>query len=185
MKVLIVDDDPLLRDLLRLALERAGHPLVVAADGRPAREQAAREAPSLVVPNVGMPEMEGFETCGRLRARSEVPVLCLTAHDDEIDRSFSLMLGADGYMTEPFGPREVVARGSGRSCGGRPDRHRRRSGRAGGWNWTRRQPLPRQRDRGDPSGTEFRLPSRLPEGMGLASDLLHPRHAVDRPAPRG
>lgn len=110
MKILIVDDDPRLRDLLRLALERAGHAVASAGDGRAALVALAREAPDLVILDVGLPEMDGFETCRRIRATSEVPILFLTARDDEIDRVLGLELGADDYVTKPFSPREVVAR---------------------------------------------------------------------------
>ena len=110
MKILIVDDDPRLRDLVRIALERAGHSVLTASDGKQALVQAAREAPDLVVLDVGLPEMDGFETCRRLRERSEVPILFLTARDDEIDRILGLELGADDYVTKPFSPRELVAR---------------------------------------------------------------------------
>lgn len=110
MKILIVDDDPRLRDLVRLALERAGHTVITAADGAQAQVHAAREAPDLIVLDVGLPEMDGFETCRRIRARSEVPILFLTARDDEIDRILGLELGADDYVTKPFSPRELIAR---------------------------------------------------------------------------
>lgn len=110
MKILVVDDDPRLRDLLRLALERAGYAVLTASDGQAALMHAAREAPDLVILDIGMPEMDGFECCRRLRARSDVPILFLTARDDEIDRILGLELGADDYVTKPFSPREVVAR---------------------------------------------------------------------------
>jgi len=110
MKVLIVDDDPRLRDLLRIALERAGFDTLTAADGRTALMHAAREAPDLIVLDVGLPEKDGFEVCRQIRAGSEVPILFLTARDDEIDRILGLELGADDYVTKPFSPRELVAR---------------------------------------------------------------------------
>lgn len=110
MKILIVDDDPRLRDLVRIALERQGFATIAAADGRLALTHAAREAPDLVVLDVGLPEMDGFEVCRRLRSSSEVPILFLTARDDEIDRIIGLELGADDYVTKPFSPRELVAR---------------------------------------------------------------------------
>lgn len=110
MKILIVDDDPRLRDLVRLALERAGHAVIVAADGAHALTRTARDAPDLIVLDVGLPNMDGFETCRRIRARSAVPILFLTARDDEIDRVLGLELGADDYVTKPFSPRELVAR---------------------------------------------------------------------------
>lgn len=110
MTILIVDDDPRLRDLVRLALERAGHAVITAADGRAALVHAAREAPALIVLDVGLPEMDGFEVCRRIRATSQVPILFLTARDDEVDRIVGLELGADDYVTKPFSPRELVAR---------------------------------------------------------------------------
>lgn len=110
MKILIVDDDPRLRDLVRIALERAGHSVLTASDGRQALVQSARDQPDLIVLDVGLPEMDGFETCRRLRERTQVPILFLTARDDEIDRIVGLELGADDYVTKPFSPRELVAR---------------------------------------------------------------------------
>lgn len=110
MKILVVDDDPRLRDLVALALERAGHRVITAADGQLALTHAAREAPDLIVLDIGLPELDGFEVCRRIRTRSEVPILFLTARDDEIDRILGLELGADDYVTKPFSPRELVAR---------------------------------------------------------------------------
>ncbi|MEL6585896.1 MAG: response regulator transcription factor [Pseudomonadota bacterium] len=111
MKILIVDDDPNLRDLVTIALERAGHGTVTASDGQRALTEAARAAPDLIVLDVGLPELDGFEVCRRLRGRGDdVPVLFLTARDDEIDRVVGLELGADDYVTKPFSPRELVAR---------------------------------------------------------------------------
>ncbi len=99
MKILLVDDDPRLRELVGLALERAGFVVITAADGQLALTHAAREAPDLVVLDVGLPELDGFEVCRRIRARSDVPILFLTARDDEIDRVLGLELGADDYVT--------------------------------------------------------------------------------------
>jgi two-component system OmpR family response regulator len=110
MKILIVDDDPRLRDLVRIALERAGFATLTAAEGASALTHARREAPDLIVLDIGLPELDGFEVCRRLRATSDVPILFLTARDDEIDRIVGLELGADDYVTKPFSPRELVAR---------------------------------------------------------------------------
>jgi two-component system OmpR family response regulator len=110
MKILIVDDDPRLRDLVRLALERAGFQVITAADGQSALTHAARELPDMMVLDIGLPEVDGLEVCRRIRQRSDVPVLFLTARDDEIDRVLGLELGADDYVTKPFSPRELVAR---------------------------------------------------------------------------
>lgn len=110
MKILIVDDDPRLRDLLRIAVERAGFTAATVADGQAALVAARRDAPDLMVLDIGLPEMDGFEVCRRLRATSDLPILFLTARDDEVDRIVGLELGADDYVTKPFSPREVVAR---------------------------------------------------------------------------
>jgi len=110
MKILVVDDDPNLRGLVGLALERAGFTVVTAADGQVALMQAAREAPDLIILDQGLPEVDGLEVCRRIRARSEVPIIFLTARDDELDRIIGLELGADDYVTKPFSPRELVAR---------------------------------------------------------------------------
>mgnify|MGYP001111880778 CR=1 FL=1 len=110
MKILLVDDDPRLRDLVGLALERAGYQVVTAGDGQTALIHASREAPDLVVLDIGLPELDGFDVCRRIRAQSDVPILFLTARDDEIDRVLGLELGADDYVTKPFSPRELVAR---------------------------------------------------------------------------
>jgi two-component system, OmpR family, response regulator len=110
MKILVVDDDPGLRSLVGLALERAGFTVVTAPDGQVALMQAVREAPDLIVLDQGLPELDGLEVCRRIRARSDVPVIFLTARDDELDRVLGLELGADDYVTKPFSPRELVAR---------------------------------------------------------------------------
>jgi two-component system, OmpR family, response regulator len=110
MKILLVDDDPSLRSLVALALERAEFVVISAADGQSALMHAAREAPDLVVLDIGLPELDGFEVCRRLRQTSDVPILFLTARDDEVDRILGLEMGADDYVTKPFSPRELVAR---------------------------------------------------------------------------
>lgn len=110
VKILIADDDPRLRELVSLALQRAGYTVVTASDGQRALTQTLREAPDLIVLDVGMPELDGFEVCRRIRATSQVPILFLTAQDDEIDRILGLEMGADDYVTKPFSPRELVAR---------------------------------------------------------------------------
>nr|WP_325249540.1 response regulator transcription factor [Amylibacter sp.] len=110
MKILVVDDDPQIREIVTIALERAGYSVITAADAKLALTHAGRENPDLIVLDVGLPEMDGFEVCRRLRATSEVPILFLTALDDEVDRVVGLELGADDYVTKPFSPRELVAR---------------------------------------------------------------------------
>jgi two-component system, OmpR family, response regulator len=110
MKILVVDDDPRLRELVALAVERAGFSVITAANGQQALTHAAREAPDLIVLDIGLPELDGLEVCRRIRARSQVPILFLTARADEIDRILGLELGADDYVTKPFSPRELIAR---------------------------------------------------------------------------
>ena len=110
MKILVVDDDPRLRDLVAIALERADFTVITAANGQLALTHALRENPDLIVLDIGLPELDGLEVCRRIRARSTVPILFLTARDDEIDRVVGLELGADDYVTKPFSPRELVAR---------------------------------------------------------------------------
>ena len=110
MKILVVDDDPQIREIVTIALERANFNVITASDAKLALIHAGRENPDLIVLDVGLPEMDGFEVCRRLRATSDVPILFLTALDDEVDRVVGLELGADDYVTKPFSPRELVAR---------------------------------------------------------------------------
>lgn len=108
--ILLADDDAQIRDVVRIALTQAGLAVAEAGDGRAALEQAQSLRPDLIVLDIGMPEMDGLEVCRRLRKSSDVPILFLTAHADEIDRVVGLELGADDYVTKPFSPRELVAR---------------------------------------------------------------------------
>lgn len=109
-KVLVVDDDAHIREVVCFALRRAGyHPLQV-SNGQAALDMAAREQPSLVVLDILMPELDGTAVCARLRATSNVPVIFLTSKDEEVDRILGLELGADDYVVKPFSPRELVAR---------------------------------------------------------------------------
>lgn len=110
MKILVVDDDPRLRELVGIALERAQFTAVMAHDGRMALTHAAREQPDLIILDIGLPEMDGFEVCRRIRATSHVPIIFLTAQEDEVDRILGFELGADDYVTKPFSPRELIAR---------------------------------------------------------------------------
>ncbi|MGV9005997.1 MAG: response regulator transcription factor [Brevundimonas sp.] len=108
--VLVVDDDPHIRDLLTFALQKAGLATREAADGEAALADIARHRPDLVVLDINMPRMDGIETCRRIRADGDLPILFLSSRDDEIDRILGMELGADDYVTKPFSPREVVAR---------------------------------------------------------------------------
>ncbi|WP_044563335.1 response regulator transcription factor [Azospirillum sp. B4] len=109
-RILVVDDDPHIRDVLCFALEKAGMAADWAGNGVDALDMATRTPPSLVVLDVGMPEMDGLEVCRRLRRTSDVPILFLSARDEEIDRVLGLEMGGDDYVTKPFSPRELVAR---------------------------------------------------------------------------
>lgn len=108
--ILIVDDDPQIRDVLGLALERAGFSTVTARDGAEGLRLARSETPALAVLDIGLPEMDGLELCKAIRRESDLPILFLTARDDEVDRILGLELGGDDYVTKPFSPRELVAR---------------------------------------------------------------------------
>jgi DNA-binding response OmpR family regulator len=109
-KILIVEDEDTLRETLRYNFERDGHRVVLAADGVAALEAAGREQPDAVVLDVMLPKLDGFEVCRALRRDSTVPILMLTARDDEVDKVVGLELGADDYLTKPFSVRELLAR---------------------------------------------------------------------------
>ena len=108
--ILVVDDDPHIRDVICFALDKAGMETEPVADGIAALARIERRMPDLIVLDVGMPEMDGLELCRRLRRTSDVPVLFLSARDEEIDRILGLEMGGDDYVTKPFSPRELVAR---------------------------------------------------------------------------
>lgn len=109
--ILVVEDDPHIADLVDLYLRRDGYRVLQAADGPRGLELAASTRPRLVVLDIGLPgELDGLEVCRRLRAGSDVPVIMLTARDEEVDRILGLEIGADDYVTKPFSPRELVAR---------------------------------------------------------------------------
>lgn len=108
--VLLVDDDPHIRQVLAFAFDKAGMQVIEAADGVEALARAADSGPDLVILDINMPAMDGLEVCRRLRAESEVPILFLSSRDDEFDRVLGIELGADDYVVKPFSPREVVAR---------------------------------------------------------------------------
>jgi len=109
-KILVVDDDAHIRDVVCFALRRAGYQPLTAANGRAALEVAVREMPALVVLDILMPELDGTAVCTRLRTKSDLPVIFLTSKDEEMDRILGLELGADDYVVKPFSPRELVAR---------------------------------------------------------------------------
>jgi two-component system OmpR family response regulator len=108
--ILIIDDDPHIRAVLRIALTQAGYGVREAGDGSEGLAKAKGAEVDLIVLDIGLPGMDGLELCRRLRAERETPILFLSARDDEIDRVLGLELGGDDYMTKPFSPRELVAR---------------------------------------------------------------------------
>lgn len=109
--ILIVDDEPSIVKLARLYLEREGFRTESAGDGEAALDKVARLQPALVVLDVMLPKLDGFEVCRRLRATQDsLAILMLTARDEDIDKILGLELGADDYLTKPFNPRELVAR---------------------------------------------------------------------------
>jgi len=108
--VLVVDDEPTLVATLKYNLEREGYQVVTAGDGEAALAAARQERPDLVVLDVMLPLMNGFEVCRLLRRESSVPVLMLTAKADEVDKVVGLEIGADDYLTKPFSMRELLVR---------------------------------------------------------------------------
>ena len=109
-KVLVVDDDAHIRDVVSFTIRRAGFEVVEAADGREALDMAESNAPDLIVLDVLMPELEGIDVCRAIRRTSNVPILFLSSKDQVVDRIIGLDAGADDYVTKPFSPRELVAR---------------------------------------------------------------------------
>ncbi len=112
--ILVVDDDPHIRDLLSFALSKAGMRVAEAGDGEEALAAAERSPPDLMILDINMPRMDGLELCRRLRASggglSNLPVLFLSSRDEAVDRIVGLEIGGDDYVVKPFSPREVVAR---------------------------------------------------------------------------
>jgi two-component system, OmpR family, alkaline phosphatase synthesis response regulator PhoP len=108
--VLVVDDERNIVELVRLYLEKEGFNVVSAADGEQALVQYERADPDLVILDLMLPKLDGFEVCRELRRRGDVPILMLTARSEDIDAIVGLELGADDYVTKPFNPRALVAR---------------------------------------------------------------------------
>lgn len=110
MKVLVVEDDPRISDVLEYALKAEGYEVQTARRGREATGLARRSPPGLIVLDVGLPDVDGFEVCRTVRTFSDVPVIFLTSRSDEIDRVVGLEIGGDDYVVKPFSPRELLAR---------------------------------------------------------------------------
>jgi two-component system OmpR family response regulator len=121
--ILVTDDDAHIREVVRYALERAGHKVIEAADGTAALKEFEKQPIDLVVLDIVMPGVDGLDVCRSVRERSEVAILFLSSRDDELDRILGLEMGADDYVTKPFSPRELVARVKAmlrRTAAGRP-----------------------------------------------------------------
>src|SRR5439155_14779230 len=112
-KILVVDDEPVLVETIAYNLQQAGYQVTTAADGASALEAARREKPDLVILDIMLPEMDGLEVCRQLRREhgtATTPIIMLTAKGEEIDKVVGLEVGADDYVTKPFGRRELLAR---------------------------------------------------------------------------
>lgn len=109
-RILVVEDDPAISELVTYHLEKEGHQTLHAYDGRAAIEAFNRHRPDLILLDLMLPELDGFEVCRRIRKVSDVPIIMLTAKGQEDDRVRGLELGADDYVTKPFSPRELLAR---------------------------------------------------------------------------
>src|SRR5271156_151470 len=109
-KILIVDDESAILQTLRFNLERNGYAVSTAGDGRTAIALAASERPDLIIMDIMLPVLDGIEACQEIRKQSGVPIIMLTARDQEIDKVLALELGADDYVTKPFALHEFLAR---------------------------------------------------------------------------
>jgi DNA-binding response OmpR family regulator len=109
-RILLVDDEQSVQTLLTYPLRKDGHEIVSALDGREALDRFAEQRFDLVVLDIMLPKLDGIEVCRRLRSRSQVPIIMLTAKDDEIDKVLGLEMGADDYITKPFSVREFRSR---------------------------------------------------------------------------
>ncbi|MFL5948804.1 MAG: response regulator, partial [Gaiellaceae bacterium] len=107
--VLVVEDESSIASFVALYLKNAGYGVRTAATGGEALVQAESERPDLIVLDLMLPDVDGIEVCRRIRQRSDVPILMLTARDEDVDKIIGLEVGADDYLTKPFNPRELVA----------------------------------------------------------------------------
>lgn len=108
--ILLVDDEQNILDLATLYLQQDNFRILTARDGQAALDRFKNDHPALIVLDLMLPKIDGWQVCKRIRAESDVPILMLTARDDDVDKIVGLELGADDYMTKPFNPRELVAR---------------------------------------------------------------------------
>ena len=109
-KILVVDDEHNIIELARLYLEQEGYEVEEASTGQEALEKRSTSKPDMIILDLMLPDIDGFEVCREIRAKSDVPILMLTARKEDVDKIVGLELGADDYFTKPFNPRELVAR---------------------------------------------------------------------------
>ena len=109
-KILVVDDDRHIREVVQFALEKAGLEVIEAGDGQQAVALFKKSTPALIVLDITMPEMDGLAVCREIRKISDVPIMFLSSRTDEVDRVVGLEIGGDDYVSKPFSPRELVAR---------------------------------------------------------------------------
>ncbi|MBR5741489.1 MAG: response regulator transcription factor [Firmicutes bacterium] len=109
-KILVIEDETSISDIIRFNLTKEGYEVLTAYDGRDGLEKALSASPDLILLDIMLPYLDGFEVCRRVREKSSVPILMLTAKEEEVDKVLGLELGADDYITKPFGMRELVAR---------------------------------------------------------------------------
>lgn len=109
-KILVVDDEKPIVDILRYNLEKDGFSVIEANDGAKGLELALTQKPDLILLDIMLPKMDGFDVCKRVREKSDVPIIMITAREEEVDKVLGLELGADDYITKPFSVRELMAR---------------------------------------------------------------------------
>ncbi len=109
-KVLVVDDEASIVNIISYNLKKEGYEVITAEDGEAGLELAMNENPDLILLDIMMPKMDGYEVCRKIREKSNVPIIMLTARADEVDKVIGLEMGADDYVTKPFGNRELIAR---------------------------------------------------------------------------
>ncbi len=109
-RILVVDDEQRIIDLAQMYIEQEGYEVESTTDGLDALQRIQQDEPALVVLDIMLPGMDGLEICRRVRTQSDVPIIMLTARNEDIDKIVGLELGADDYLTKPFNPRELVAR---------------------------------------------------------------------------
>lgn len=109
-KILVADDDKNISELLRLYLEKEGYTVVIANDGEEALTKFSSETPDLVLLDIMMPKLDGWQTCREIRKKSECPIIMITAKGETFDKVLGLELGADDYVVKPFDSKEIVAR---------------------------------------------------------------------------